>query len=86
MKGYRLWCPDSKFYKFIISRDVTFNEFAMLSPRQEQLHTENDPNVRENVEFMTKPSKTIEKMISIKSKEEEGQLLDHKKKNAPQEQ
>ena len=64
---------------------MTFNEFAMLSPRKEQLHIENDPGVRENVEFMTKASKTIEKMISIKPKEEEGQLLDAKK-NASQEQ
>ena len=28
-KGYRMWCPDSK--KVIQSRDVTFNENAMLS-------------------------------------------------------
>jgi len=28
-KGYRMWCPDSK--KLIQSRDVTFNENAMLS-------------------------------------------------------
>ena len=29
-KGYRMWCPDLK--KVIQSRDVTFNESAMLSP------------------------------------------------------
>jgi len=28
-KGYQMWCPDSK--KVIQSRDVTFNENAMLS-------------------------------------------------------
>ena len=28
-KGYRMWCPESK--KVIQSRDVTFNETAMLS-------------------------------------------------------
>jgi len=28
-KGYRMWCPESK--KVIQSRDVTFNETAILS-------------------------------------------------------
>ena len=69
VKGYRLWCLDSKFSKFLINRDVTFNESTTLSPRKEQLHTKNDPNVREKVEFVTNASKTIEKMISIKPKE-----------------
>ena len=57
----------------------------MLSPRKEQLHTENDPRMREKVEFVTKASETIEKAISIKPKEEEVQLLDDKE-SAPQEQ
>ena len=85
VKWYRLWCPDSKFSKFLIIKDITFNEFAMLSPRKEQLHTENDPRMREKVEFVTKASETIEKAISIKPKEEEVQLLDDKE-SAPQEQ
>ena len=32
-KGYQMWCPDSK--KVIQSRDVTFNENAMLSSAKE---------------------------------------------------
>ncbi|KAL6345221.1 hypothetical protein AAG906_015704 [Vitis piasezkii] len=82
VKGCKLWCPDSKFSKFLISRDVTFNESTMLSPKKEQLHIKNDLRVRENVEFVTKASETIEKMISIKSNEEEVQHLDDKE-NAP---
>jgi len=35
VKGYRLWCPDSKSPKFVISRDVTFDEFSMLSSKME---------------------------------------------------
>ncbi|RVW75611.1 Retrovirus-related Pol polyprotein from transposon TNT 1-94 [Vitis vinifera] len=53
--------------------------------RKEQLHTENDPRMREKVEFVTKASETTEKAISIKPKEEEVQLLDDKE-SAPQEQ
>ncbi|KAL6321549.1 hypothetical protein AAG906_021744 [Vitis piasezkii] len=53
--------------------------------RKEQLHTENNPRMREKVEFVTKASETIEKAISIKPKEEEVQLLDDKE-SAPQEQ
>ena len=34
-KGYQIWCPDSK--KVILSRDVTFNENAMLSSEKESV-------------------------------------------------
>ena len=85
VKCYRLWCLDSKFSKFLINRDVTFNKSTMLSRRKKQLHTENDLGVRENVEFVTKASETIEKAISIMLKKEEMQPLDDKE-NAPQEQ
>ena len=30
-KGYRLWCSESKSQKLILSRDVIFNEDALLS-------------------------------------------------------
>ena len=61
---------------------MTFNESTMLSPRNEQLHAENDTDVRENMEIVTKASETIEKVISIKPNEEKVQLLDDKE-NAP---
>ena len=37
MKGYRLWFPDPKSPKFVISRDVTFDENYMLQPRKESV-------------------------------------------------
>ena len=61
---------------------MTFNEFAMLSPRKKQLYIENDLGMGEIVEFVTKALETIEKVISIKPKEEEVQHLDDKE-NAP---
>ncbi|GKF72770.1 hypothetical protein Tco_0208884, partial [Tanacetum coccineum] len=35
-KGYRLWCPDGKSSRFLISRDVTFDESAMLKKKEEE--------------------------------------------------
>jgi len=32
-----LWCPDPKSPKFIISRDITFDENYMLQPRKESI-------------------------------------------------
>ena len=32
IKGYRFWCPDPKSPKFLIERNVTFDEAQMLSP------------------------------------------------------
>ena len=57
---------------------MTYNEYEMLSPRNEQLHVENNPNVRENVEFVPKALETIEKMILIKPNEGKVQHLDDK--------
>ena len=37
VKGYRLWCPDPKSPKFVISRDITFDENYMLQPRKESV-------------------------------------------------
>jgi hypothetical protein len=37
VKGYRLWCSDPKSLKFIISRDVVFDESVMLHPRKESV-------------------------------------------------
>lgn len=47
MKGYRLWCPDLKSPKFVISRDVTFDEFVMFNLRKENVDIDRDREVRQ---------------------------------------
>ncbi|KAK3014885.1 hypothetical protein RJ639_008457 [Escallonia herrerae] len=42
VKGYRLWCPDSKSSRFLISRDVTFDESSMHSKKKELIDAGKD--------------------------------------------
>ena len=35
VKGYRLWCTDQDSLRFIISKDVTFHEDALLDARKQ---------------------------------------------------
>ncbi|KAK3034900.1 hypothetical protein RJ639_033263 [Escallonia herrerae] len=51
VKGYWLWCPDSKSSKFLISRDVTFDESSMLLKKRELIDVGKDHSVREKVEL-----------------------------------
>ncbi|GKB10607.1 retrovirus-related pol polyprotein from transposon TNT 1-94 [Tanacetum coccineum] len=50
--GYRLWCPDGKSSRFLISRDVTFDEPAMLKKKEEeQVDAGEDQEFEEQVEL-----------------------------------
>ena len=46
-KGYRMWCPESK--NVIQSRDVTFNETAMLSPGDESVVSSTGASDQEDI-------------------------------------
>jgi hypothetical protein len=52
VKRYKLLCPDLKSSKFVISRDVAFDEFSMLNSKIEfysYSHT-NENSTQEQVE------------------------------------
>ncbi|KAK3011203.1 hypothetical protein RJ639_011565 [Escallonia herrerae] len=51
VKGYQLWCPDSKSSRFLISRYVTFDESSMLLKKKELIDAGKDHGVREKVEL-----------------------------------
>ena len=47
VKGYILWCIKLDSQKFIVSRDVTFNEKVMLHSRKESIVIDKDHNIDE---------------------------------------
>ena len=51
VKGYRLWCVEPKSPKFLISRDVKFDEFSMLQKKNESIVANKDHGVSEQVEL-----------------------------------
>ena len=54
VKGYRLYCPDPKSPKFVISRDVTFDECSMLHSKRESCNPcnlEKDDSTQSEVEL-----------------------------------
>ena len=50
VKGYRLWCTEPNSPKFIISRDVKFDESSMLHLKTEVDNTKDSPGVNKKVE------------------------------------
>ena len=64
VKRYRLWCTEKdRTPKFIISRDVTFDESAMFGQREEldNLAGNKDHGANQKVEFEIEASKRITK-------------------------
>jgi len=61
VKGYRLWCPDSKSPKFVISRDIIFDKHYMLQPRKDSIIDSTGPG-EEASKQMGLESKVTEEM------------------------
>ncbi|KAK2999657.1 hypothetical protein RJ639_023445 [Escallonia herrerae] len=59
VKGYQLWCPDSKSSRFLISRDVTFDESSLLSKKKELIDAGKYHGVREKVELEVRASDSL---------------------------
>ncbi|KAK3031870.1 hypothetical protein RJ639_035640 [Escallonia herrerae] len=51
VKGYMLRYPDSKSFRFLISKDLTFDESFMLLKKKELIDVGKDHGVREKVEL-----------------------------------
>ncbi|KAK3002519.1 hypothetical protein RJ639_020867 [Escallonia herrerae] len=62
VKGYRLWCPDSKSPKFLISRYMTFDESSMLLKKEELITTRKDHGAREKVELEVQATDSLTKI------------------------
>lgn len=61
VKGYRLWCSDPKSPKFIVSRDVVFDESTMLHPRKEfVIFTRNKQGSNKEVELQVEVSQRVQ--------------------------
>ena len=57
VKGYRLWCTDSKTPRLLIDRNVVIHESVLLSPKEGSIasdDTGSQENVSKQVELETK--------------------------------
>jgi hypothetical protein len=60
VKGYRLWCLDPKSPKFIVSREVVFDEFTMLHHKKESvIFTGNEQGSSKEVELQMEVSQRV---------------------------
>jgi len=73
VKGYRLWCIDLHPPKFIISRDVKFNESTMLHSSKEDRDAEKEDNINKQVEFEVNSPHKIDTDTSKQPVQEEAQ-------------
>ncbi|KAK3030317.1 hypothetical protein RJ639_039320 [Escallonia herrerae] len=66
VKGYRLWCPDSKSSRFLISSDVNFDESLMLSKKEELIDVGKYHSAREKVELEVRAPDSLTKFVQIR--------------------
>lgn len=76
VKGYRLWCSDSKSSKLIVTRYMTFNEFVSLENQNKKTITKLNPGVKEQLELD----------VQSNGPESKVQVLNQEGDNAPDQQ
>ena len=56
-----MWCPDPKSSKFVIRRDITFDENCMLQPRKESVVdiTDSGEKASKHVELESKVTEGV---------------------------
>ena len=65
VKRYRLCCLDGKSTKCIISRDVTFDESAMLKLKKESFDARTDYGVSKRVELEVETTKNLQDKLQV---------------------
>ena len=73
MKGYRLWYIDLHPPKFIINRDVKFNESTMLHSSKEVRDTKKENSINKQVEFKVNSPHELHTNTSQQHVQEEAQ-------------
>jgi hypothetical protein len=60
VKGYRLWCSNPKSPKFIVNRDVVFDESSMLHLRKESIvYARKEKGSSKEVELQVEASQSV---------------------------
>ena len=71
VKGYKLWCLS--LLKFIVSRDVTFDESSILDPRKVSVEFSGNKN-DEQVELPVELAKEKDQETQVKDESEDADL------------
>jgi hypothetical protein len=72
VKGYQLWCVDPKSRKFIISKGVTFDEYAIFHKKKKSIgiDVEMDQGTSKHIELEVRVSNTVQKYALVELVEE----------------
>jgi len=67
VKGYQLWCVNPKSHKFIISKGVTFDEYAIFHKKKKSIgiDVEMDQGTSKHMELDVRVSKTVQKYVLV---------------------
>ena len=82
VKGYRLWCSDPKSPKFIISRDVKFDESTILNPKKDSDESTKRERTLKKVELEVEAPSRPETQSHLKNIDDQVSVEDSNSDNA----